>query len=53
MPPSSRCLPRISDKAPDYDTSIERYKLALYNSMVKRAKISEKSYICLKIAWLY
>lgn len=43
----------ISDKAPDYDTSIERYKLALYCSMVKRAKISEKSYICLKIAWLY
>ena len=43
----------ISDKAPDYDISIERYKLALYNSMVKRAKISEKSYICLKIAWLY
>ena len=43
----------FSDKAPDYDVSIERYKLALYNSMVKRAKISEKSYICLKIAWLY
>ena len=43
----------ISDRAPDYDTSIERYKLALYNSMVKRAKISEKAYICLKIAWLY
>lgn len=43
----------MSDKAPDYDTSIERYKLALYNSMVKRAKISEKAYICLKIAWLY
>ena len=43
----------FSDKAPGYDTSIERYKLALYNSMVKRAKVSEKSYICLKIAWLY
>ena len=43
----------LSDKAPDYDVSIERYKLALYNSMVKRAKISEKSYICLKIAWLF
>lgn len=43
----------FSDKAPDYDTSIERYKLALYNAMVKRAKISEKSYICLKIAWLF
>ena len=43
----------FSDKAPDYDISIERYKLALYCSMVKRARISEKSYICLKIAWLY
>ena len=43
----------FSDKAPDYETSIERYKLALYNAMVKRAKISEKSYICLKIAWLF
>ena len=43
----------FSNKAPDYDTSIERYKLALYNAMVKRAKISEKSYICLKIAWLF
>ena len=43
----------FSDKAPDYDTSIERYKLALYNSMVKRAKVSEKAYICLKIAWLF
>lgn len=43
----------FSDKVPDYDTSIERYKLALYNAMVKRAKISEKSYICLKIAWLF
>lgn len=43
----------FSDKAPDYDISIERYKLALYNAMVKRAKISEKSYICLKIAWLF
>ena len=43
----------VTDKAPDYDTSIERYKLALYNSMVKRAKVSEKAYICLKIAWLY
>lgn len=43
----------ISDQVPDYDLSIERYKLALYNSVVKKAKISEKAYICLKIAWLY
>lgn len=43
----------FSDFAPGYDISIERYKLALLNAVVKRAKISEKAYICLKIAWLY
>ncbi|SER71015.1 DUF2225 domain-containing protein [Lachnobacterium bovis] len=37
----------------DYDTAIERYKLALYNAMVKKGKISEKAYTCLKISWLY
>lgn len=37
----------------DYETAITRYKLALYNSIVKRAKTSEKAYTCLKIAWLY
>lgn len=37
----------------DYDTAINRYKLALYNTMVKRGKTSEKAYTCLKIAWLY
>ena len=30
-----------------------RYKLALLNSSVKKAKDGEKAYICLKIAWLY
>lgn len=30
-----------------------RYKLALLNSFVKKAKDGEKAYICLKIAWLY
>mgnify|MGYP003291080229 CR=1 FL=1 len=43
----------VSDFAPGYDISIERYKLALLNAMVKRARVSEKAYICLKIAWLY
>ncbi len=45
-----------STKAPetiDYKTAILRFKLALHNSEVKRAKLSEKAYICLKIAWLY
>ena len=45
----------ISDeiKEIDYDEAIERYKLALYNAMVKKGKISEKAYTCLKISWLY
>ena len=36
----------------DYDTAIERYKLSLYNSIVKKAKVSEKAYTCLKLSWL-
>ena len=33
--------------------AIVRYKLALLNSFVKKAKDGEKAYICLKLAWLY
>ena len=36
-----------------YDEAIARYKLALLNTIVKKAKISERAYTCLKIAWLY
>lgn len=36
-----------------YDEAIGRYKLALYNTVVKKAKLSERAYTCLKIAWLY
>ncbi len=35
------------------DIAIERYKLALLNAVAKKAKDSEKAYICMKIAWLY
>ena len=35
-----------------YDDAINRHKLALLSSIVKKAKVSEKAYICLKIAWL-
>ncbi len=35
-----------------YLEAIERFKLALVNAVVKRAKNSEKAYICLKTAWL-
>lgn len=37
----------------DYDTAIGRYKLALFNTVAKKGKTSEKAYACLKIAWLY
>lgn len=36
----------------DYDTAIDLYKVALCVAMVKKCKLSEKSYICLKLAWL-
>ena len=35
-----------------YDEAIMRHKLVLVNSVVKRAKASEKAYTCLKLAWL-
>lgn len=37
----------------DYDFAINRYKLALFTTMVKKGKTSEKAYTCLKIAWLF
>lgn len=36
----------------DYDVAIERYKLSLYNTVVKKGKTSEKAYTCLKMSWL-
>lgn len=36
-----------------YDDAIARHQLALANAVVKKAKISEKAYTCLKMAWLY
>jgi len=35
------------------DDALERYKLALYNAVVKKAVSSEKAYICMKLGWLY
>lgn len=35
-----------------YDEALERYKLSLANSIVKKAKDSEKAYTCLKMAWI-
>lgn len=36
-----------------YDTAIDRYKLSLFNTVVKMGTTSEKAYTCLKISWLY
>lgn len=35
-----------------YDDAIMRHKLALVNTVVKRAKTSERAYMCLLLAWL-
>lgn len=35
-----------------YDYAITRYKLALVNTIVKRGKLSERAYVCLKTAWV-
>lgn len=35
-----------------YPEAMERYKLALVNAVVKKARSSEKAYICLKSAWI-
>ncbi len=35
-----------------YEEALERYQLALASAMVKRAKASEKAFICLKSGWL-
>lgn len=35
-----------------YDDAIERHQLVLANTVVKKAKASEKAYTCLKTAWV-
>lgn len=45
-------LPEDEKESYTYREAIDRYKLALVSAMVKYAKISEKSMICLRIAWL-
>ena len=36
-----------------YDEALNRHKLVLYNTIIKKGKNSEKAYSCLKIAWIY
>ncbi len=44
-------LPKAEDTL-SYDEAITRHKLALVNTIVKRGKLSERAYVCLKLAWL-
>jgi len=41
-----------NQKIYSYDEALERHKLALANTIVKRGKASEKANVCLKTAWI-
>lgn len=45
-------LQQYTEEYYTYEEAMERYKMALACAMVKKAKNSEKAYICLKSAWL-
>ena len=45
-------LPALTGETYSYEDMMERYKLALVCTIVKRGKDSEKAYVCLKNAWL-
>lgn len=45
-------LQELKGETYSYEDMQERYKLALVCAIVKKAKDSEKAYICLKTAWL-
>ena len=51
---SSRFKP-ATEPDPDfysYDQAMDRYKLALFNTIVKKGKVSERAFLCLKMSWL-
>ena len=45
-------MTRYDDEVYSYEQAFERYRLALICAVVKKAKASEKAYICLKSGWL-
>ncbi len=45
-------VPEYDDPIYTYPEALERYKLALINAVVKKARASEKAYICLKSGWV-
>ncbi len=49
---SNVVLTKYNDETYSYEQALERYKLALACAVVKRGKVSEKAYVCLRMAWL-
>jgi len=49
---SSVKVPKHEDEVYSYEEALERYKLALVCTIVKRGKTSERAFVCLKNAWL-
>lgn len=49
---SNIVLTKYDDDTYSFEQAMERYKIALACSVVKRAKASEKAYVCLRLAWL-
>ena len=45
-------MTEYNDPIYTYKEALERYQLALVNSVVKKSRASEKAYICLKSAWV-
>lgn len=45
-------LKKYDEPTYSYEQALERYKIALANAVVKKCKISERAFICLKTAWL-
>ncbi len=45
-------LPVFKDETYSYEDAMKQYQLALACAVVKRARNSERAYICLKSAWL-
>lgn len=45
-------MTKYDEEAYSYEQAYERYRLALVCAVVKKAKASEKAYICLKSGWL-
>ncbi|NLC06605.1 MAG: DUF2225 domain-containing protein [Syntrophomonadaceae bacterium] len=50
---SSRWRPKEYPRIYDADIAIERFKLALLNCVVRKAKNSDIALLCLKLGWVY